>query len=545
MLDMTRSNCSFARNPPWQVLRACGLSAALLLPVVACGNYHDATLADSEGVSGALRYAPVLGIGVNFAENTTFGNCITMTDTVTPSGGFERRPYTETRVTSRQQLNEQLGVDASVSAKGIWGSGGASGSYFKNLEMSDESFFWLVNARYELATESIDMRPSAGFGLTQQAKEILTTEGVEGFYQTCGTHFYMSRKLGAQVAMLYEFQSHSNKVVENLKAKADYSGFGWEVSASFQKFMESARRDEMVKVHSLIVGGDKTIEEYPDDPSKLKEMLRGLRAQLEDTKKGAVLEWGVQSYDIFPEVRAAKTKANLRTLNDDFRNDSLAYYYGLYISNIARIATLNGLIAQADGEEPLIGFSDASMATLRDRINTLQQQNDELRTRAKSCLDGTSNCATAALSNLAAVPPKPDRDFRGLGSWIVRTEPREGSRLFMDLTGKPSRGRVRRFYARDKLMETSAGALTRVTGHSANAGEELVAIGNFHQVIDPTTGRWRVNLCVGDFAKTCNLRVVESPSVKLEDGCPVAKLQLTVFDPMGFIRDRFDFLMAD
>jgi hypothetical protein len=54
-------------------------------------------------------------------------------------------------------------------------------------------------------------------------------------------------------------------------------------------------------------------------------------------------------------------------------------------------------------------------------------------------------------------------------------------------------------------------------------------LGTTETIIDPTTGKKRLNLCMGNFASRCNLRIIENPSTA------VSKMVLSIFTREGFI----------
>lgn len=56
-------------------------------------------------------------------------------------------------------------------------------------------------------------------------------------------------------------------------------------------------------------------------------------------------------------------------------------------------------------------------------------------------------------------------------------------------------------------------------------------------VRDSHSGKFRINMCVGDYADKCSLRIVEVGDGRFEQ----VKLQLVLFDEFGFVTAKHDF----
>ena len=65
--------------------------------------------------------------------------------------GFVSRLYNELAVRNRSELNQALDIDAAVGAKELWGNASGSAGYFKNVQMTTDSFYWLVHADYKMS----------------------------------------------------------------------------------------------------------------------------------------------------------------------------------------------------------------------------------------------------------------------------------------------------------------------------------------------------------------------------------------------------------
>lgn len=515
---------------------------------VACGDGAPAVAIDmDEGtLPTALIYAPVLGGGVNYAEDQTFAQCVTSNQTTHTASGFGARLYDETRVQTHADLDKSLDIRAAVRAKGLWGNAKGSATYFKNVTLSEDALFWLVKAHYDLSTEIMDMSPAADFGLTPFALDVLQRRGIAGFYKSCGTHFYIGRKLGARYDVLYEFRLANEKTLAHVQAKAGATPlFGLKAAAKFKNFLAAAKDSAVMNVHAEIHGGGADIRDYadpasqPEDPGNLQSILAQLRTDLERNNKGDVLEWVMQTYDIFPEVQEAKERANWQDLLDSMRDDALAHYYGLYVRNMAQLAHLNVVLDRADGSEPYYVFAHASGAAIVAQIAALRDQNLALRHRAEGCLSGAGDCATDGLDVLRFVVPEPERDLSGLGEWSVlgMLRPGGGVDLFGERVELGTQPRTFRSHA--VLLALHGDAVARITDRKGGVVD--VVIGTYQQKAD--AGRSRLGICIGDFSDVCSFRITEDKKHSMvDDGTPTPKMHLTIYDTYGFVRADHYFL---
>jgi hypothetical protein len=239
---------------------------------VSCGGVEPYSVSADRVAEEALGYQPRLGAGVNASETKTFRRCVTIPVSTTRHA-FAKRLYTELAIHDRNELNSALDVSASVSAKGLWGSASGSASYFKNVQISGDAFYWLVNAHYRLLDEGIDTGDPA-FGLTDDAKRILKGPGgLNAFFRACGDAFYSGATKGAQYALLYEFKTREEKTIERLKAMAEGSAFGVEAKASFSKVSDMAMKSSVLKVHSATEGGGDRLQSYATSPEALEHEL--------------------------------------------------------------------------------------------------------------------------------------------------------------------------------------------------------------------------------------------------------------------------------
>lgn len=522
-----------ARLQTWVIFLFCVVATA-------CGAIEpDPAIAAMKFSSAAASiFEPELGKGVNAAETQTFAKCVVFPGIDTQPLGFQSRLYDEYNVQSRQELDRKLDVSASVNAKGLWGSAGGEAHYFKNLEFREDAFYWVVDARYSLQHESFDTS-SQGFGLSELAKRLLKERGIVGFTKACGTRFYVGRTLGARYNLVYEFRSSEDKFVQKLKLAAHASAFGVDGEAELNKFISVAKKSAYVKVHSGIEGGGASVGDYANDAASLKAELARLRDDLLTRRQGRVLGWEVMSYDIFPEVQAAKDGHPDPEADDLYKREALAFYYVRFVQNQARIAHLTILLDRAGGAEPYYVYSATSRAAIAASINTLAVQNDTIAQRAERCLATSEPCPTANLPPVSDLEPRPDKDFSDLGTWSMYPILRHNSVAMLDFYGNPGgdyKGRI--FDTNEDLFSSPVGAFVMAQDATGRRYPRLVGS------LDPLTtpqGTTRPKICLDSLADSCNFRAVEDATYTMDDGYPVTRLLLTIFDANGIQTDKFVF----
>ncbi|HET6344817.1 MAG TPA: hypothetical protein VFH51_07780, partial [Myxococcota bacterium] len=492
---------------------------ALGLSLGACGEPSTANLENARALQlAASNFQPEIGKGVNAAETQTFAKCVVFPPVGEQTVGFQSRLYDEYSVSSRQELDSKLDISASVSARGMWGDAAVGAGFFKNLEFTEDAFYWLVDARYVLQHESIDTS-SAAFQLSDLGKRLLQQRGIVGFTRACGTHFYVGRTLGARYNLVYEFRSREDKFVERIRASARYSGFGVGAETELDKFLAIAKKSAYVRIHSGIEGGGFSIADYANDAATLKAELTRLREDLLVHRQGDVLNWEMSSYDIFPEIQEAKEAAGVVNLDDDYKREALALYYRQYTANKAAMAHIDALLARAGGPEPWVVYSAATQGHLAQTRDMLAAQNDAIAGRAGACLrNPDAACETRGLTPIRVEDPTPERDLSGLGTWSLYPVLRQGSSAIVDFYGSPGDAFNGRFFdTGEHLFSSPAGAFVMASNGSGRRYPLLV--GTFDMQTSEQ-GSTRPKICVDEFADVCNLRVVENINFREGDGYP-------------------------
>jgi len=409
--------------------------------------------------------------------------------------------------------------------------------------MSEDSFFWLVDARYELQHESIDTS-SPQFQLSDLGKRLLQKHGILGFTKACGTHFYVGRTLGARYNLLYEFRSQDDKVVEKVRAAAKFSAtFGLDGETEMSKAIQIAKKATVLKVHSGISGGGPSIADYAEDVGALKKELQHLRDDLFVRRQGEVLRWELVSYEVFDEVQDAYKAAGTPNLSQAYKREALALYYTQHTFNADKIHHLRYLLNRATGQEAFYAYTPAHQKEIQALIAKLVAQNEDIGRRATNCLnDPQSSCSIANLPQITQQPPQPDADYSGLGKWLVRPVLR-GNTRFVDFYGKPpSRNGCsysgKTFVTGSVLVDVDGGVAITATDFLTHKKSPLI-IGDVSVV--PDNGVFHPKMCIDNFAARCSMRIVEDTLTPLADGCPNARFILVVYDENGVTTDRYTF----
>ncbi len=515
-----------------------------------CGQPADEAAAvigatPANGEALANTHQPALGVGVDFAETKTYGQCVT-TPTVGSRRGMASSLYNETAIRDRNELNSVLDIQASVSAKGFWGSASGAASYFKNVNMSSESFYWLVYADYRLRDKNIDL---AKIELTESGKEILRgPRGLAGFYEACGEYFYSGSQQGATYALLYEFKSAEEKTVEKIKAAASYSGWGVQAKASFEKFSEMAMKSSVLKVHAANTGTSERLRSYAANPAELEEELAKLRDDLYNHETGVETQWFIADYNMFPEIQAAKGAAIASkqplpiAIPKLMKDSSLTKMYNQHIKNVDLEQRILANLERASGPEPLVAYGPGKRQRMHEVLSALEQQRTILAERAKTCI-ASDQAADCAMDDL--LPPAwdvdedflhHDEDYTTLMNWSLSLTQATHIR-FYDLEGFDRKAnRKATFLTGFTLRQSALGILWQ----SQSDPYDAMVLGTPKRTLDPVGGQLRPYMCVYEYADACSLRIVPL-AARAPDGHQLVKLQLVLFDGFGFIHAKIDF----
>ena len=531
----------------------CAVGATLCLIVcTACSDAPRKALPDegdppSHASAPQSVHRPALGAGVDFSETRSFRRCVT-TPMGNPRPGFAGRLYRELAVQDRNALNSALDVDASVSAKGLWGGASGSASYFKNVQMTSDNFYWLVHADYRLLDQGIDTGAD-DFRLTDEAQKILAGPGgLKAFYEACGEYFYTGYRLGAQYALLYEFQSSESTTVERIKTAASYEGLGMEAKASFAKMIEMAQKASVLTVHAAGQGGGNRLRTYATNPLELEAQLAILRDDLYNHHLGVETQWFVGDYNMFAEVQAAKAQADANASHPGVdklaKEHGLASLYQLHASNVDHQKRLMASLEKSSGPEPLFVYRPEKRRALRALVRQLDERTEAVRKLAKQCLfDAQDSCDLASLRDdpwdaaQDAGLLVPDEDLAGLQGWALHMAQRRSGTSLLDFVGRaPEGGRPVVFGTEFSVADTPIGIVAR----SDEGPDAATVIGWATIVRDPAHGQLRPNVCVNNYAEVCRLRLVRTGASGASH--PTAlKLQLSLFDPFGFVVKTIDF----
>ena len=502
---------------------------------------------DETTVEGMNIFLPSLGKGVNLSETETFNVCV-VGEVNKETRGFDNRLYNERLIKTKSELNETMDISASVSARGLFFSGSAESSYFKNVDFQTDAVYWLVDSKYILGHDNLDLGAAR---LSDAAKAILEQDnGLEAFTQACGDRFYSSVQKGARYTLLYDFHGEEKKALENIHAKASGSGFGISASAEFTTLVAAANKAQYLSIHSHIQGGGSQITEHATDADDLKQQLGILRADVLDRDQGVTLKWYVTSYEAFPEFQAAKAQARARgnlprPMDEMHREAVLAYLYGIYSENRAAVKDVQILHQRARGNNATLTLSDENFARGREMLVALNAQNEEIATLSRRCLRASQDeeCSTNSVVSLldpadaawrtSGVATEDER----FGKWLVRfhTDPRitphrhslqvsrdeehspNGDFSFFNL---PLRGEV---YPGKPAHDGGYEIMARLVADGVQV-ERVIGVDVESRV--PRTSIWQINLCRGPYERSCSIRLVEQNDA--------VKIVLTVFDDAGF-----------
>ena len=503
------------------------------------------------------RQAPELGVGVNFSENRTYEHCLDEVSTNQQRLGLDRRDYREAMVLNRNGLDKNLDLTASMRAKALWGGASGEAGNFEHVKFSGDSVYHLVKAHHDIAHEVID-RDQPKFGLTDAAKKTLRDQGIDAFYQMCGTHFYQGRTLGARYDLLLEFSTgamrSSNALLATLSSTSGL--LGSEDGATFDRVVQEASVAKSLRAYSQIHSGGKRPPDVASEsgPGLHAEELIGALAVLRAESEaggGVVVHTSLQAYEMFDEVKEALSAAQKRPLEDLERERALEFYYDRHLANETKIDKMNREIEATQGQYPRLDLSSEDTAAYEETIATLHAQNATIARSGKACLEATTatvdTCATRDLPVVEVPVARPVKKNMGLRGWSLYPAGRinAATELSGEALEEDARFPLYRFLSAGYLVldsiESAYVDLDEVEAPILGSPDRRFTVGT-NKVVRGEDGVDTIDLCQGAFASRCSFDWLENDSKQTSDvawSLPV--LRINLYGRYGFLWHRFDF----
>ena len=302
--------------------------------------------------------------------------------------------FSETKITSSENLRKELSVSASVAGETLWGGGGASFSKFEKFRADQNAFTWMVNYVVDSGEKTINL---AKVTLTPQAKSLVDAGKLDAFYKMCGTEFIRSIRFGGKFTEVMEIDAKQTEYVESITASASghmgVGAFGYSGSASFRSFLDDAKFRSVLTREIQQIGGSALGTGI--SPDNLSEYLANFAGQLR-TGEAKPIKIETASWDTLGIT-------GLNPFADMHRKETMDALYTQYRANKLILDRINDYNYYASNSIYVLAQSDLDNE-LNPKKNRLEAQQTLIAQKAGDCLD-LNKCDASGLDVIAVKFP--------------------------------------------------------------------------------------------------------------------------------------------
>lgn len=308
--------------------------------------------------------------------------------------------FSLSQVTSSEEIQKKLNINASVSAKALVGSGSAKFSFAQDTKTDDSSVTLLAS----VIVRNTSWTVPPGVKLGKEAYDLLRGGFVERFKERCGDSFVRSYTTGGEFHAFIQVQTSSKEEKETISASVQGNYLTVSGAADFNSKMQSIVKNSKTVVKSYQIGGS-GIDTAPcidvacvaDRVSKFTDAVARNPVVFDaDFAKYSVLELPTDASSMLDVSVRLDTMANLNTQRNSTRDQLYKF-----------------LDAQSRPERYAMYAPNATLGQVTAAISTLGENLTALDNALKGCARGTT-CLMPTLSAIAVQPPPAVPSPRGL-----------------------------------------------------------------------------------------------------------------------------------
>lgn len=316
---------------------------------------------------------------------------------------------TERRVSSYEDLLNELNISVSASIRGAFGCGSASYSKYQKYMENEENFTWIIKKEVERASVTLNI-PDVPVEtlLTVQAQEALA-QGKEAFRRMCGSHFVRGMRLGGRFAYLQQVHAESADTVR--KVEAHLKGQGGSLSLSgrarmdFAQLLMEAMRFHAYSRELVTIGPQVDLNKITIDSinTTLTEFEQGVTR---DSAKPIAMD--LAPWDVILQFPGNDPFLDLRRENRLKELHTRFWQNGVYLNKIGVYTMLaaNGQIALSNEQ------IDGLAAATRD----LERERTLITEAGSSCYRDTLTCDREIPPAVRVIFPVIDRT---MSNWLM------------------------------------------------------------------------------------------------------------------------------
>ena len=392
------------------------LILCVLVPTVglsACGNKAEksepmSTVYPALGFTLGRGYDPShpLDAKGDCIENPETNSVVSWTDAQGINGAFS-----ETRITSWEQMQKELSISAAVAAESAWGNGSGSFSKFEKFRSDSNSFTWLMKFVVETGQKTLK---GSGVKLTAAAQALVDSRQFEKFYRMCGTHYIRSVKLGGSIIAATEINGKHTDIVQSITSKissgGSYGTFGFSASAEYSSYFQNAKFNSAFSREVEQIGGS-SINVNNLSPDKIASTLSAFQDEMKNQQQARVIGVEVASWETLGV-------AGLNDFVDWNRTSTLQSLYSLYRQSTSNLNQIDDLLFWQNDSR--VSLSDAQLnylqsmrAGLNSLIASIVRKGESCAERAECSLEGLAP-VDIAFPNVKVLPPMVNERYAGM-----------------------------------------------------------------------------------------------------------------------------------
>jgi len=403
--------------------------------------------------------------------------------------------FSLSKVSSSEEIQNKLNINASASAKFLSAGGSAKFSFAQDTKTDDTSVTLLAS----VIVRNTSWTVPPGVKLSPDAEGLLKTGSLTRFRERCGDRFLHSYTTGGEFHAFIQVQTSSKEEKEAISASVQGNYLTVSGSAEFNSKMQSIVRNSTTIVRSYQIGGS-GIETAPClDVACVADRVSRFTTAV--AANPVIFEAEAAPYGVLKLPTDAISPLDVSVALDVMSQLNSQ-------RNFTRDLLNKFLDVQSRAERYALNAPNATLAEVGTAISTLNTNLTSLENALKACARDLDQCAQPTLGSIAVQPPPAKPASRGLVLIRSYDSPSlylTGGRFMDPPPNQYCTGEVAQAQANDYRSTLADFAFNIVPGLMPNVGASVAV--SFQPAASPNT-----------FLATSNGREVCSSALKLRTG---------------------------
>jgi hypothetical protein len=309
--------------------------------------------------------------------------------------------FSLSKVTSSEEIQKKLNINAAASAKALVGSASAKFNFAQDTKTNDTSVTLLAS----VIVRNTSWTVPPGVKLSTEASNLLGAGSFDRFKERCGDSFLRSYTTGGEFHAFIQVQTSSKEEQESISASVQGNYLTVSGAAEFNTKMQSIVKNSTTIVKSYQIGGT-GIDTAPcldvacvaDRVSKFTDAV---------AKNPVIFAADVAHYSVLALPTDSYSKLDVSVTLDTMANINTQ-------RNATRDLLFKFLDVQSRPERYALYAPNATLFDVTSAISTLNTNLTALENALKGCARLSSPCTMPALGSIAVQPPPAAPAARGL-----------------------------------------------------------------------------------------------------------------------------------